>query len=80
MLKNIRLLIFLVNHWSSSVKSTNLHRNAYGAIGYIRSEGASLSLSEPEASNKVNWAARGLFVRHRQLFQKLEYLGSDLLG
>ena len=64
------------------MKSTNLHRNAYGAIGYIGSEGASLSLSlsEPEASNKVNWAVRGLFVRHRQLFQKLEYLGSDLLG
>lgn len=78
MLKNIRLLIFLVNHWSSNVKSTNLHRNTYGAIGYIGSEGA--SLSEPEASNKVNWAVRGLFVRHRQLFQKLEYLGSDLLG
>ena len=62
------------------MKSTNLHRNAYGAIGYIGSEGASLSLSEPEASNKVNWAVRGLFVRHRQLFQKLEYLESDLLG
>ena len=45
MLKNIRLLIFLVNHWSSNVKSTNLHRNAYGAIDYIGSEGASLSLS-----------------------------------
>ena len=44
MLKNIRLLIFLVNHWSSSVKSTNLHRNTYGAISYIGSEGASLSL------------------------------------
>ena len=57
MLKNIRLLIFLANHWSSSVKSTNLHRNAYGAIGYIGSEGASLSLSL-NRKPRTRWTGR----------------------